>query len=951
MPASFPVWNEDQNKAFFRQYEAWENKVMSTFKWAKRENYTGQVLDLGNILRSLPKRQRENLLLEHRKLLGFDAAVNAKNVKWIGPEATAGSIARLKVGQKLRSSILGPQANPQAVLLNNMAIQYNASTGSFGFGSNIPTAKYARSLWEDSRGRAISPNRNMLVWDTETTGLMHESGIRQISAINVRTGVGPNGTTLNVASDMAHDIHFRTARMQWGYLADKGADTRQMNQVIEKMMPGVAYANAVPGAGDDYANALIPFLEQLRDSHYIAGQNIKFDIDQVLVGLTKSGVYHQNPMVRSLVEDVRKSLSDPSKIRDTLARSKAVLPNLGVAPELKWAGEKRTHSLENILLQTNLAHLIREDVGGDDAFRSMFKIDSGGALHAADIDTRLTAYLAKFLYETDADGSLRLKPQRLGGDSTMRSLRRMTLKSSAYTPMTQITDISHIDRNVFNRMVEETRAGGDSVRIMHPKYSPQTHTADELWNVLNKPDAPFARFRMTPLEQEIIKERSIINPTPGVAGEDLITSLGHWRNFAKSEVTNKGVLNKMQDLFKRGIRPPKEEFDVMRRSMAEAGLPFAGLSQPERWMTHAMALSGTKESDLSRLLDGTLESRIARISDDIGVSRFAAQKVARITNSGKNISLPLSVLQAAHEEGHIGPIGGAQGGLGLSAFEYDGGRQVNLVHAFGSQEEASSLASWLNSKGLDDPIGGMDKTLRQLGFDPRSLQDVVGALPGAGFENGITVGYLNGQAGHMAYEAVESINSGLVSDQVALPFRAGLLPGATGYDGDVIRVGAFRSERLATMADHEAYKAGLPLASDLLGKLEDLAIKKPGFFAAASQMVDYAPNNFVKTALQAADTAGKHLTLVGGVSAALGLSYYINKRRKSQNEYDASLRPQGIQTSSDYAKYRQDLGLPSAPARSNLDFLLTAGVVGNSDRMKTGHTKMGNSKYNHLFGA
>jgi hypothetical protein len=36
---------------------------------------------------------------------------------------------------------------------------------------------------------------------------------------------------------------------------------------------------------------------------------------------------------------------------------------------------------------------------------------------------------------------------------------------------------------------------------------------------------------------------------------------------------------------------------------------------------------------------------------------------------------------------------------------------------------------------------------------------------------------------------------------------------------------------------------------------------------------------------------------------------------------------------------------------SRRDPLVTAGVVGNLDRNKIGHTQMGANKYNHLYGA
>lgn len=957
MPASFPSMNNPEVEGFFRQYQSWEKRVKDQYEFFKRDQHfaysTSHSLDLGEMLRGLNKKTRERLLLDLRGILRFDEHVTHENVQWIGPPKGRDSIARITVADP--GQIRGYGANPLAVFLNNLSIQYDAANDAFGFGANLPTTAYARSMYRDSTSGYLR-NGRMVVWDSETTGLLNESGIRQLSSINVDIANQMHGPTLTVGDTM-ENIHFRTARMQHGYLADRGANTRQMNQVIEHLMgPGFKYQNAVPGAGDDYARAIIPFIQNLIGADYIAGQNIKFDLDKLTIGLTHTAVYHENTELQGLVEQLRRKIQDPNVIRDTLARAKAVLPNLQPSRELLWAGEKRTHSLENLLLETNLAQLIRRDLrkahgsvdAGDRAFRAMFKIDEGGALHASDIDTRLSAYLAKYLYEPDLTGNLEIRQQTLGGDPILDKLRRMVLKSSAFTPMTHLTDISHIDKDIFARMLTETQAGGNSIRIMGRGVLP-SDTAEGLWNLLNKEDAPFARFKMTPLEQEIIKERQMLKSAEFVDSRQLLLSMGQWRSFA-APGRGRGILNKAHDLFKRGVRPPREEFDVVRRSMAEAGIPFAGLSQHERWITHSLALAGTHSSDVADALS-PLEAKVAAVSDDLGIIRIAAQKASIISDSKKNISLPLQVLRAAAEGGVIGEVGTVGNGLRTSIFQSaDGYKAVNFVQSL-SQRDAQALADWLSKTDIDTLLPG-GKTLRELGFHGAHIKDIIEALPTAGVEHGVAVGYLNKHAGFLGYGAIESLHQALVTDESQLPLRAAIMPGEFGFDGDTIRLGAMRLDRPGiTMADDAVdYEQGMNIATRRFNQLMGVAEDSPGFFAAASRLVDHTPNKVVQSALLATEAFGKRLPLIGAVAGGLGFSYYVNKRRKEQNIYDETLSPQPIESASDYDRYRQDLGLPKQKIMKRIDPLLTAGVVGNADRRSIGHSNMGNNRYDYLFG-
>ena len=88
--------------------------------------------------------------------------------------------------------------------------------------------------------------------------------------------------------------------------------------------------------------------------------------------------------------------------------------------------------------------------------------------------------------------------------------------------------------------------------------------------------------------------------------------------------------------------------------------------------------------------------------------------------------------------------------------------------------------------------------------------------------------------------------------------------------------------------------------------------------------------------------------------AALGLTalaggYYIGKRKQETNLYDETLEAQPTES------FRQNRSNNFTSPVTSLnsarrDPLVTAGVVGNLDNRKIGHTQMGNNKYNHLYG-
>ena len=85
--------------------------------------------------------------------------------------------------------------------------------------------------------------------------------------------------------------------------------------------------------------------------------------------------------------------------------------------------------------------------------------------------------------------------------------------------------------------------------------------------------------------------------------------------------------------------------------------------------------------------------------------------------------------------------------------------------------------------------------------------------------------------------------------------------------------------------------------------------------------------------------------------AALSAGYYLAKRSRKNQLYDETMEEQefeqGPMSIQDFNSIDQQLAMQTSSRR---DPLVTAGVVGNLDRNKTSHYKMGPGKYNHLYG-
>ena len=84
--------------------------------------------------------------------------------------------------------------------------------------------------------------------------------------------------------------------------------------------------------------------------------------------------------------------------------------------------------------------------------------------------------------------------------------------------------------------------------------------------------------------------------------------------------------------------------------------------------------------------------------------------------------------------------------------------------------------------------------------------------------------------------------------------------------------------------------------------------------------------------------------------AAAGIGYYMSRKNRESNLYDETVKSQPTEPGNPRRAIQRSQASFAGPQSTRRDPLVTAGIVGNLDRNKIGHTQMGPNKYNHLYG-
>ena len=797
----------------------------------------------------------------------------------------------------------------------------------------------------------LIPGKKFMSFDIETAGLMRN----QIREISYKTGSVGAGGSLIGGSD--NQLLFNPIALRRGTIgkAELGGAVRPTTLPEFLGIPGI-------GSSDDFAKAMMPWLQSVKDSDYIIGHNISgFDIPQVHSQLISTEAYKGKlPGFKELVDEAFTGID--SKVVDTLtlAQRASNLSGITVHEDLLRMGDARAYSISNLLLQTDLAELI----GPDEVRNALSK-----GLHNADVDDLVTRGLLQHL------GSLQLKPM------TERGMIEKIISSSALTPFTNATSASEISDNALRHLIANVDDGikipmGDAyptenrilADLIQQARSGVEGSTDKAFRMLRSSDQLSGLvFNINPIEQQVFETRNLGLGVPTTLSKSIDPTSYIFRTNLYDDMAYDGMKRRDRSPI-RGQRGdiPAQEFEQFQRRMASLNMPFAGLAREERRFA----------TGLSQLTGGIWSPKdgFNLITSDTLVSSFnmfdpSNDALQYVTRSGRT-SLPASILSkyGAISEGSL---------LDLSTVDataYGGKNSVNLVHRFGSVEEATAFADQL------DALAGRSnlEIAEMLGIDSSMVPESAAAdvaerfragiregltanIRTAGHTTGVSIGQIYGDEATGIIDFLKEIHGGdLLRDDSMLPFRlpfmgTKVLDDLTGR-GIIQTAGAVLDSGL-TPSDSTIIQRSVRHARQVYEGFVDLAVKPENThaFDAAKMAAGLGPKGAAatKTGFELYQKMRPNIgKVVAGVLVA-GFGIHEYRKHKENEPYNEVFAPQPAPSSRKYnvaflLQQKKDMGIDMS--RQGYSPLDTAYVVDNLNSAKIGHTNMSSNKNTALYG-
>lgn len=889
---------------------------------AEKELMVKTSLNLGDLLSdpNFPQDVKQTILRKARTLLDIDAIVDDPSLARTLSGSPVSSVARL-ADDDILQFVPGrlPAGSAKSQILSGLSLSVDKSKATLAEGpgsalrlsKNLPSVEWLeQTMASQDALNGLSPGNKILIFDTETAGLstklagvhdvgysvMHVMKTEEVSEQSILTKrnvsgynrdrktarylagkeqaqlavpydpqirpygspVGPMSYKYKVTDPLLESVvvhgdsaSFSIPRLEYGKIYN-GSGFQSINDFLQR--PGIAGA----GDGEDFIKGIYPMLKEMQGADIIAGQNVRFDISQVIQNAMRTAAYQSGTFeyggenVKALIDDIwDNKISVPGKVLDT----RELLSNyyrfdekgLSVAPELLLRGEKRPKSLENVVLSSNIVDLMERD--GVDVEQFFL---SGTKQHSAAFDNRLTGFLLKYMIE----GSLDVSDSGglgLGDDASAvsRRIRYKTLSSYAYTPVSNIGDVTDIDPKLFARMVEggEVRVGimgqADSYGL-NDIGETFGKSADEIYAMMaDDTNDLFMVGKVTPMEQGIWASRKISSNilqnagAPTATVDQVLTRSNIWQYLSGMAQPGVGkMLSGTSKLLKQGGMLTDAEFQTVQSAWAKVGMPFAGISREERILTGAIGHASTLSSTVSGKINASVSNKIlSDIAPDLGILRFAEQEKAHIGGSGK-ISMPMEILEAAAEsdprlaalkfgsQSEVDDMGVRF--LNFSVTDqpaYEGGRKLFNVGVSVDTEQAQALSEWLRNASDDTMIG--DRTLASFGLDSSMRATILDDIMESGPKWGINIGFLDDDAADYAATAVDDLLQSLVRDTDRVGFAMPFL----GREDGILKTGAMMLNRFMNDEDVAAVGDDLRRAEAMaldvqLGVVEQPSVRR-----------------------------------------------------------------------------------------------------------------------------
>lgn len=728
---------------------------------------------------------------------------------------------------------------------------------------------------------------NVLVFDVETPGLNPEEGIWQISARMLHG----NGQYTDLTRS------FDNPRMRWG------GEVGQTRQSLQNFLN--------PQGVTDYEAGMRDFLQMASQADYIAGHNVLFDYRMVRHGLVNTPAYKADQSFKDLADTFMHKFYNPEtqvmgNIIDTNQLSRAFLHNISLAPELVGGPSPHQYSMQNILLQTNLLARVKSEIG-EGAVSDML---SRGT-HFADVDVPLEGYLLKYLQE-GAQGGLGLTQYSAGEFGEMTPEERSAIVNSrAFTPNLPLSNPDYLHPLALEKarqagILEEGNTNISPLenmviasRSLHEGSIPTTSSSQlgHFWD----------RFKLN----------SIPEDTAAMANH-----AGMWNRIFGSNVTQSGTLRRNLS------EPSPEEWAHTQEALERANLPLPGLSWIERHLTATLGVAGGAANPEERNIRSLFGADVAPLGRFFGAEEIGVVGKSQITK------VPMSIMEdwERHQLDMGKSVSTAFTNPGEKAqflhgsfFNINGHSEMGLFAQI-NEDEKSSLLEFLKQH---PSVASNDELMNK-------LENSFAANTG---KYGVQVGTLTNLRGGMGVENVRSAFEQVMgigadtSDQtpmIQLPYVGRNILDEEGGKNSLYTMGAMINTSVlddeekdviarSTAAGIERYRqlaqiSDSPLITLLTHQAEQGTLSDMG---SARKM------------LNAYSRLRENAPLLGIAAGVVGYGYYRHRKKEKQANVNAVMALQ-----------------PTSPNPYQ-----SSGLVQQLDQKKIGHTVMGPSKYNYLFGA
>ena len=392
-------------------------------------------------------------------------------------------------------------------------------------------------------------------------------------------------------------------------------------------------------------------------------------------------------------------------------------------------------------------------------------------------------------------------------------------------------------------------------------------------------------------------------------------------------------------------------------------------------------IASSEDPVQKRILEDQLQTlKYAQYQDvlpELGISHFRTQKDIRLISEIGDDSprfynrmfMPTEFLNAAAEKTFGTPDAFRMGNLSLSfANTPDGTNRVNLFWKLGSDIDKTTKRKFITNiyDHLQDTVQAMTAeqstseaniklfeqttALKQL-ESKHGKQKVIDFMLEEFEKGGFGYATEQGQVADTLMRSLDQLGYEVTNEGIAL---ANMQAGAIDVVDDVVRVGAFADERVLEIAGYSDSQAGRQALRDAgqeqIRSANEIAqvIEEKNIYSKLKTKITRSKLN--RNSNKVLDFYINHKSSIRNTALGLmgaGIGYYLFKNYQENKVYDETVEQQPM----DSPRFNEPAIVRNPGLNSyRRDPLVTAGVVGNLDRNKIGHTQMGPNKYNHLYG-